>query len=81
MKAMTDIKEGIKPAPVCGYSAMNDLFRFGCLHLDRLITADCAFIPRTHKFTSVSKTVSSMCCLSPSNIRQPQGAGSGKSAT
>lgn len=43
---------------------MNDLFRFGCLHLsqflcnrDRLITADNAFILRTHKVTSACKRV------------------------
>lgn len=35
MKTKTDIKEGIKQAPLCGYSTMNDLFRFGCLHLSQ----------------------------------------------
>lgn len=70
MKAKTDIKEGIKQAPLCGYSTMNDLFRFGCLHLsqfqrdrDRLITSDNAFILRTHKFTSASDLVSSAVCV------------------
>lgn len=58
MKAKTDIKEGIKQAPLCGYSAMNDLFRFGCLRRcqlqcdrDRLITADSASTLRTTAFT------------------------------
>lgn len=70
MKAKTDIKEGIKQAPLCGYSAMNDLFRFGSLHLsqfqcdrDRLITTDCAFMLRTHKFTSTSAVCAFLCVV------------------
>lgn len=65
MKAKTDIKEGIKQAPLCGYSAMNDLFRFGCLRRcqlqcdrDRLITADSASTLRTTAFTWAREQVS-----------------------
>lgn len=31
MKAMTDIKEGIKQAPLCGYSTMNCLDLAACI--------------------------------------------------
>lgn len=72
MKTETDIKEGIKEAPLCGYFMMNDLFRFGCLHLnqfqcdrDRLITTDNAFILRTHKFTSACASVSIFIWYTP----------------
>ena len=73
VKAETDIKEGIKQAPLCGDSAMNDLFRFICFSAgcsvtgDRLITANNAFILRTHTFTSACGLLLHVCCLSPSD--------------